>query len=160
MNKLASILIIISLLTGSKALKADDGYQLWLKFDPIKNTRILNQYRNSITGYLIRGNSPTLQLVKEELQSGLEGLLDQSLAEVESIEGGTLIVGTYKNILEQARIDLTERMSRIGSEGFVILHAKVDKKTQKFIQKGKRRALRADPNPSYFAEKKFSEWRY
>jgi alpha-glucuronidase len=128
MNKLASILIIISLLTGSKALKADDGYQLWLKFDPIKNTRILNQYRNSITGYLIRGNSPTLQLVKEELQSGLEGLLDQSLAEVESIEGGTLIVGTYKNILEQARIDLTERMSRIGSEGFVILHAKVDKK--------------------------------
>jgi alpha-glucuronidase len=39
-------------------LKAEDGYDLWLRYEKITNAQTLLQYRKQITGWRVESNSP------------------------------------------------------------------------------------------------------
>ena len=54
-------------------LKAEDGYRLWLRYDKINNPRVLEQYLKNLSSVEVIGNSPTINIAKEELISGLSG---------------------------------------------------------------------------------------
>ena len=56
---------------------AEDGYDLWLCYVPVKGKLLLNEYQNQIKGVSISGNSATINAAKEELERGLLGLLNK-----------------------------------------------------------------------------------
>ena len=58
---------------------ADDGYRLWLKYDLISDTNLLENYSNIIQAIMINGDSPTIQIAKKEITNGLTGLLRKSI---------------------------------------------------------------------------------
>ncbi|HVO74294.1 MAG TPA: alpha-glucuronidase family glycosyl hydrolase, partial [Ignavibacteriaceae bacterium] len=90
-------------------LKAEDGYRLWLRYDLIQDQQMLNEYKNSITGLLIEGNSSTISAAKNELQKGLEGLLGTSVPQVSSFEkNGILLAGAYKDLKNISHLDLIQ----------------------------------------------------
>jgi alpha-glucuronidase len=126
MNKIALILIIFFVLIVGRSINADDGYRLWLKYDRISNPQQLNKYRQSIKGWMITEASPTIAVAEKELQSGLKGLLDQPVPEVQSIKDGIIILGRYQNSPVLAKIKLADKLK--GAEGFVILNAELDDK--------------------------------
>ncbi|HEY4336938.1 MAG TPA: alpha-glucuronidase family glycosyl hydrolase [Puia sp.] len=59
------------------ALQAEDGYRLWLRYDLIDNKALLQQYRQSLTAINFVANSPMLEAARQELLTGLQGLLGQ-----------------------------------------------------------------------------------
>ncbi|MHA4741819.1 alpha-glucuronidase family glycosyl hydrolase [Dyadobacter sp. MSC1_007] len=93
--------ILISLTFSTKSL-ADDGYRLWLKFDPIQDETIRKSYIQSAEFIAVSPNNPHLRVAAEELQKGLAGLLGVTVPIVNlSIAGKTgialgLIIPSYK----------------------------------------------------------------
>lgn len=54
---LKGISFFILLLITSE-LAAEDGYRLWLRYDPITDTTVLKQYNKVISGWKVEGGIP------------------------------------------------------------------------------------------------------
>lgn len=72
------------------AIHAEDGYRLWLRYDRIDNPTLLQRYRQTITAIDFPAPTPTLTAARQELLTGLQGLLGQTPRS--SGAGNTLIV--------------------------------------------------------------------
>jgi|GEM_PF-2438794 len=98
---------------------AEDGYRLWLRYDKINNTTLLQHYRSKISSIHILGNSPTLRAAKHEMLQGLHGLLDKSIKEESEISNGPVLVGT-KSSPGILAISPNIEYNSLGDEGFSI----------------------------------------
>ena len=78
---------------------AEDGYRLWLRYDKIQNEELLAEYRNSLQKAIIRGQSPTIDIIQDELERGLSGLLDKEFLIARGMDDtGSLIIGTLSSL--------------------------------------------------------------
>ncbi|WP_138994962.1 alpha-glucuronidase family glycosyl hydrolase [Larkinella sp. C7] len=80
---------IVFLFLFSTLCRADDGYRLWLKYDPIKDAGKRAAYARSTQFIVLNSTSPVLKTAAEELQNGLQGLLEQTVPIVSSAGGKT-----------------------------------------------------------------------
>jgi alpha-glucuronidase len=116
-----TILFMICTLVWGNYVNADDGYRLWLKYDLISDKDILNEYRNKIQAIKIEGESPTVQIIKQELHKGLFGLLGITIPEINSVDrDGIILVGSTNNLPPRQDADLKNKLNKAGNEGFVI----------------------------------------
>jgi alpha-glucuronidase len=58
-------------------LYAEDGYQLWLRYQKIDDVNLLQQYRSTISSVYFTDNSAIALAAKEEMLNGLRGLLSK-----------------------------------------------------------------------------------
>jgi len=70
------------LLPLAAAARAEDGYELWLRYRLVANNSRLREYRGAVTQLVVEGHSPTLAAVRDELTRGLGGLLGRSIPAV------------------------------------------------------------------------------
>jgi alpha-glucuronidase len=104
---------------------AEDGYDLWLRYVPVKDKMLLKEYQNQIKGISISGNSATIKAAKEELERGLLGLLNKNTPFVSlPLSAGGLIVGTPQNAPFIASLKLEKDLQTIENEGFIIVSNK------------------------------------
>ena len=66
------LLIIFILLPA--LLKAEDGYDLWLRYKKVSNNSLLDQYKKQITSPVVLGSSQTTTIIKTELSKAFSGL--------------------------------------------------------------------------------------
>lgn len=57
--------------------RAENGYELWLRYPKVENARLLNQYRYWLSGPVLPGNSPTCTAIRYELEKAIPGLTGQ-----------------------------------------------------------------------------------
>jgi len=114
------ILIILYMFTPHNPLKADDGYRLWLKYDPIGNAGQLTAYQGVISGIKVFGDSPTLNAAKSELLAGLAGLLDKAVTEVSEPDQDVIMIGTYDPSVKFMQQIPANLPVRLGIEGYII----------------------------------------
>lgn len=113
------LFLFITLLTAG-ALSAEDGYRLWLRYDPVKDVSLLTKYRSEITGIMTAENSPTFQIIKEELQTGLQGLLSKKINRQTSLINGSVVAGTPGGSSIIRSLSLSKRLEKTGKDGFII----------------------------------------
>ncbi|HTX17045.1 MAG TPA: alpha-glucuronidase family glycosyl hydrolase [Bacteroidota bacterium] len=114
------LILILSLLAAS-TLHSDDGYRLWLNYDPIPKSPELTAYRQAIGQIVVPSNSATCGIIREELRRGLEGLLTQKISASGSAQsGGLLLVGTPGSNRRIRSLVAGEKMEQLGKEGFII----------------------------------------
>lgn len=101
------------------SVRGEDGYQLWLRYKPVVNTRLLQQYKDRISGIQLNGTSSTLVAAKEELAKGLEGLLRQKIPFQHT--SLSLIAGTPASSPAIAALALQPKLQQAGKEGFIII---------------------------------------
>lgn len=117
--------LLITVLLSHTALKAEDGYELWLRYAPVADQQKLDDYRNSIKGWLVDNNSPTAEIVRKELQRALAGLLGKSIPELKNAATeGALVIGTA-NAAALSPLDVKSKLKNTGKEGFVIFNTKI-----------------------------------
>src|SRR5580765_8341267 len=76
-------------------LRAETGYDLWLRYVPVTDPGERAAYRPSMTAIAIQPRSPTGEVIAAELERGLRGLLGLDVPLVDRPRGdGALIVGT------------------------------------------------------------------
>ncbi|MFH0991363.1 MAG: alpha-glucuronidase family glycosyl hydrolase [bacterium] len=133
-RKLLRLLLFISIIIQSQLFSGDDGYRLWLRYDVLSNPQMLRTYKQLLKGWMVEGESPTMTIVKDELQTGLKGLLGFAIPQVPRVKGnGIVIAGVYNCSSYLSKIDFGNRLKVIGKEGFVILRGKIGKHDVTFI---------------------------
>lgn len=129
MFKIAMLAFIILLCGSINHLYADDGYDLWLKYNKVTDAQKLAQYQAAITSVVIQGDSPICKVMKDELQKALSGLLGKEISFGNSVEkAGTLVIGTPEKSDIIAKLSLADSLKELGDEGFIIKNIKVDGK--------------------------------
>ncbi|RAV99035.1 alpha-glucuronidase family glycosyl hydrolase [Pseudochryseolinea flava] len=108
---------------------ADDGYRLWLKYDPLTDRAIVKHYQSSITSILVDGNSETIDVIKRELAMATSGLLQSKIPFINRIEkNGTLVIGNI-NASSIASLQFDRSLLQKSEEAYLI---------KNMIVKGKR----------------------
>jgi alpha-glucuronidase len=118
------IILVFLFCSGINAgLMAEDGYSLWLRYDKISNSQLLSEYRKSISGWIIEGESPALLAAGKELQMGLNGLLASQIKQEKEVnKDGIIIAGTPQTSPLIASLKLSEKLIKINDEGYLIFN--------------------------------------
>lgn len=123
--------IFVLLLTTfflSNIIWAEDGYRLWLRYDKISDSKLLAEYQELVKGVMVAGNSPVLEIVKEELELGLTGLLTIQPEYFQKIENdGTLLIGRGEE-LEKIFPGIKSDLKPTGVEGYRIFSSTIEEK--------------------------------
>ena len=121
------LVYIAALILCMPMLHAENGYDLWLRYQKVDNSQLLNSYSKTLAKLNFPVNSATLTEAKKELQQGLDVLLDTNLPETDGISKGTLLVGTPASSKVLSGIHaITNEISGLGDEGFLIKTLKVN----------------------------------
>src|SRR5882724_260529 len=118
---------LLFLLFAACRLCAEDGYRLWLRYDPVKDPALLEMYRHAITGIRVEGQSATAGAIKEELTLGLEGLLGRKIMLSPAPAANMIIAGTPATSAFIASLPLKDRLLKAGPEGYILLSTPFDK---------------------------------
>jgi alpha-glucuronidase len=105
----------------------EDGYRLWLRYEPLADSSRLERYRAELAQIALEEASPpspTLHAARRELERGLAGLLGRSVSFSEAVDGpGGLVVGTPRSSRAIASLGLEGALAPLGREGFTIRRA-------------------------------------
>ncbi|MGV3642424.1 MAG: alpha-glucuronidase family glycosyl hydrolase [Adhaeribacter sp.] len=99
---------------------ADDGYRLWLRYDPIKEAATLKSYRKQVSQVVVAGQSPTLEVLRQELRQALPSLLGRAVPESGTPAKGALVLGTPQQSPLVAGLGLQSKLAALGPEGYLI----------------------------------------
>ena len=118
---------LVLLLLSAGALRAEDGYELWLRYPLVSDAARLREYRAAATEVVIdAGGSATLAAARDELRTGLGGLLGQAPPEAASVDrDGALLVGTPRGSRAIAALSFTRDLRGLGDEGYEIRTVRV-----------------------------------
>jgi alpha-glucuronidase len=119
-------LVLFFVLAISCTALADDGYRLWLRYDKIVNSALLNKYRQQIIAPSIIGKSATMDVARMELKKGLSGLLAFDYTTTDTITTKTTLIVGKATELDMGFISADKiELSALGSEGFIISTKKI-----------------------------------
>jgi len=124
MKKIILLILVFYLLFINFPLNAEDGYNLWLRYNQITDTQKLDSYRNNIRQIIVFGNSATLLAAKEELKTGLNGLLGSNIEFTDKLtKAGAILAGTPQNSPLISGLIVNDQLKTLGKEGFIIKNA-------------------------------------
>ena len=111
-------LVALCALGMISAAHAEDGYQLWLRYQPLEKPA-LAQYRGIGSEVVTASHSATAKVTAAELTRGLSGLLAKKVASGEAVRGsGAVLFGTPANSKTIAGLKLP--LDKLGPDGYVI----------------------------------------
>lgn len=111
--------VVIGLLAmlGLSAVRAEDGYDLWLRYRPLA-PQAQRQLQREFTGLVAPANpAPLLQSALDELQRGMAGLSGRALPRSAQLADGSLLIGTPAT---PAIAALQLPLQALGSEGYLL----------------------------------------
>lgn len=121
---IARLSIVLLFFVGARA-RAEDGYRLWLRYDPLPQ-RMIDAYRSRVKAIVVQGKSQTLDAIRAELSDGCAGLLGSAVQSTENVDrDGALVVGTPQSSPFIAGLKWERQLDELGPEGFRIRSLKL-----------------------------------
>jgi alpha-glucuronidase len=115
-----SAIAICVLLGTAGAAHAEDGYELWLRYQRIADSTLLNQYRSAVTTLVAGSESATGRVTAAELARGLRGLFGTDVRTAQEVTGdGALVAGTGRSPIV-ATLGLDADLKTLGGEGYIV----------------------------------------
>jgi alpha-glucuronidase len=121
---LVSLVVVIATFICATPTRAEDGYDLWMRYHLLAPEQV-KLYSNHASQLIIGSATPTQKATREELQRGLDGLLDHGpLLSNDITRNGAIIVGTPSSspLIAQLKLDTQS----LGNEGYLIRSVAVD----------------------------------
>ena len=101
--------------------KAENGYELWLRYKKISNKSLLDQYKKQIGSPVVLGSSQTIAIIKTELSQAFSGLTGIPYKILSSPgKSGSFIAGAASSSPIISSIITKDELNSIGNEGFII----------------------------------------
>jgi alpha-glucuronidase len=99
----------------------EDGYDLWLRYRSIADSPLLAEYRTAVRYVVFEDSTPTLLAAREELVSGVRGLLGAALDEEPAVtRAGAVVCGTPLGSATIAALPLADELQKLGDEGYLL----------------------------------------
>lgn len=121
-------IIIIFLFFSMQFVCAENGYDLWLRYNKVENLDLLKQYKEVAQVIVFPANSASLKAAKLELSKGFKGLLNIEINEVSSISQRGIIIGTPTSSKLIASSKYADKIEQLDNEGYIIQTATINKK--------------------------------
>jgi len=103
---------------------AETGYDLWLRYIPVADTTLLAQYRSVVTGLLVEGDFETSSVIRTELITGLDGLLNMDIPIAGLVDReGLVVAGTPDSSPVIDDLGWDADLSSLGADGYLIRSA-------------------------------------
>src|SRR5262245_45731606 len=97
----------------------EDGGRLWLRYAPPGPAP--EGYRNAIRQVIVQSNSPTAQIIRNELRVALTSLLGAPMAmSQQSVGERPLVVGNPERSGAIQRLGWNAELDALGDEGYII----------------------------------------
>jgi alpha-glucuronidase len=122
---LAGCALMVALAPGGE-VRAETGYDLWLRYAPVADSTQRAAYRRSAAAVVVPHGSPTSDVIAAELARGLTGLLGTAVARVDRPQAGAVIAGTPSTSPLVAGLGWSAALARLGDEGYVIRSTTVE----------------------------------
>ena len=97
--------ILLATLLTATAARAEDGYELWLRYRPLPAEAGPTSGRSRITELVMSTGTPTQRAARDEMVRGLRGMLGVEVPLVDTVtRDGALVAGTpsWKKAIERA----------------------------------------------------------
>jgi alpha-glucuronidase len=118
--------LAVALARPAAPAAAETGYDLWLRFPPIKDDSGRRAYAKAATALVSQGTSATARVARAELSRGLRGLLAVEVAPAAAVRAdGAIVIGTPSGSPLVAGLNWAPSLTRLGREGYVIRSARV-----------------------------------
>lgn len=128
------ILWAFFLVVTAQVSYAEDGYDMWLRYQPVADNTLRKTYQQQFNQILVEGDTPGLSVAAAELQRGLSGLLDKPIAIAnKKLSKQALVLGTPANSPLIASLQLGDRLVALGDEGYLIERAHINKRAVTII---------------------------
>jgi len=120
-KRFAPLFALALLIAPFLTARAEDGYRLWLRYDPIDDANLRASYSKLASTVVIQANSPTLLAAQNELVTGLQGLLGQKISvQTHSTAGQAAIVVATPTTEPGIARRLAAELKTVGDEGYVL----------------------------------------
>jgi len=121
-------ILIFVLLISKPAIFANDGYGLWLNYQPVPES-IQKTYQKKITGFMVCGESPTIKIAKEELMLGLPAMLGVPVPWISGmVKENIVLAGKLGSSTVLKNSTLANELKDAGNEGYLIKSLKIKNK--------------------------------
>ncbi len=107
---------------------AEDGYNLWLRYNKIDNPALLEEYLQQIKGYLLKGDSESIKTAEEELKIALKGLLGNEIQSVNKPCSNIIIAGNFNELNIKLPYEVSTKLKKLGKEGYIIKTTEIEGK--------------------------------
>lgn len=122
MNSILMRLTIAAILFLSLSCiaRAENGYDLWLRYNEIENKNVRLEYSRFASEVYFEEYSPIATSAKEELARALPSMLGSDVAITSKLRrSGTIIIGK-ENSLYSLGISLKHESKKLGNDGFIV----------------------------------------
>ncbi|KPQ19349.1 MAG: alpha-glucuronidase AguA [Algoriphagus marincola HL-49] len=100
-------------------LQAKDGYQLWLSYEKIEESKLRQEVAQLFSGIYFFAQNPTYDIIKEEFARSAEGFLDQKANFLSTRDGDfKLLVGTRSELSQYLGLAQQAEIKNLGEEGY------------------------------------------
>jgi alpha-glucuronidase len=121
MKPIASCVLLIAVLAYGASVRAETGYDLWLRYAAVDDKAQLASYRRAATAIVVPPGSETSEAIAAELTRGLNGLLGVTVPRVEQARSaGAVIAGTPTTSPLVAGLGWKGVLAPLGDEGYII----------------------------------------
>ena len=111
----ALALVVAPCASAQQTTANEDGYDLWLRYRRVADAARLAEYRGSVSQLVVSGGTPTINVARSELTSGVDGLLGKPLPIVRAVtRDGAIVIGTPATSPLIARLPLATQLRRLG----------------------------------------------
>ena len=111
--------VIAAMMLTAAPSRAEDGYELWLRYQRVSDPTLLAHYRSRVIEAAVPGESATMEAIRAELARALPALLGESIPFVDRVaRSGSLLVGTSSTSKDIAELGLD--LAAAGADGYVI----------------------------------------
>ncbi len=115
------VLILVLAFSNPYKIKAEDGYDLWLRYKKIENPDLLKSYQTILKNVVIKSETPTFNAAKKELKTALPNLLDSEISFSDLNENGGNLVVALRSDSKFITENVTEsELKNLGNEGYLI----------------------------------------
>lgn len=103
------------------------SYDLWMSHKKLDDAAKLKEHRQVFSYIVIEGQSETLGITRGEIKKGLDGLLGANLPIRSKLaKENALVIGTPKQSQLIQQLNLSDELSTLGREGFLIKSTKIN----------------------------------
>jgi alpha-glucuronidase len=115
-RRFMSPVVMLLVLLSAMQVRAEDGYELWLRYRPIANESLREHYREAASEIV---SPSTSGIAQSELSRGLSGLLGRpEPVAARPTRNGSILLGTPQSAPVIAELNLP--LEKAGAEGYVI----------------------------------------
>lgn len=120
----------------------DDGYSLWLKYRLVSHPARRKEYQRAICSISVKGQGFTFEIIRNELETGLSGLLGKKIGiSDKEILSNTVLVTLPNQFPPIQMFSWSSALDTLGEEGFLIFPFYFQKKKLIVITANTEKAL-------------------